>query len=215
MAKAKKKTARAQGAAEIVTDRYAAQMHDAWRKQFHKANPKEKALPRMRERGGAMVDINQPWARLDPRAKQDNLIAARTAYEAVQKFPNDREAAADYIHKQWIARNKGDKNQPRDLFKPYAKLPEAEKDKDRVHYDRMKKALAALRKTPAKKPAKKAAAAPALAFAAKDWRKIDSARKRLSAALGREVSAEALLLAGAEAMAALAASLSAKPKNRR
>ncbi|MBS0385126.1 MAG: hypothetical protein JSS00_07230, partial [Proteobacteria bacterium] len=87
---------------EAAVEYFAAHSHDAWRRQFHKANPKERALPRMRLRGGKMVDINQPWKRLDPRAKADNKLAAYAAFAAIEKFPSDREKAADYVHKQWI-----------------------------------------------------------------------------------------------------------------
>ena len=53
----------------------------------------------------------------DPKAKADNKRAAYDAYDAVKKFPNDREAAADYVHERWIKRNKGDTSQPKALFK--------------------------------------------------------------------------------------------------
>ena len=206
-----KKTARSKSAtaAERAAEAYAARSHAAWRKQFHKDNPAEKAKPRMRMRNGVLVDVNRPWAKLNPAAKADNLAAARAAYAAVMKFPDDREAAADYVHKQWIARNKADKHQPRALFKPYASLPEVEKDKDRAHIDQMKQALGKRAKAA---PAKKQAA-PALAFSAQDRRKLEGARKRVAAALGRDVALEALIVASAEALASMAASLGkAKPR---
>lgn len=218
----------------VAVDLFAARSHNAWRAKFHKANPKEKNLPRMRLRGGKMVDINQPWDKLDPRAKKDNIRAARDAYDAVTLFPDDREAAADYVHECWINRNKADKSQPKDLFKPYARLPEVEKDKDRVHVDNMKKALATVARPTVKrakkpaKPAKKAAkaakpikkaakpaAAQALSFSAADWRKFEAARKSVSAMLGRELSAEAFALVSAQAMSLLAKAGAPKPKSRR
>jgi hypothetical protein len=96
----------------------------------------------MRMRGGVLVDVNQPWAKLHAKAKADNRAAALAAYEALQRYPDDREAAAAYVHRAWIRRNRGDKNQPRALFKPYAQLSEVEKDKDRAHIDNMKRAIA-------------------------------------------------------------------------
>ena len=158
----------------------------------------------MRLRGGVMVDINKPWATLDPKAKAENKRAAYDAYDAVMRFPGDREAASNYVHERWMARNKGDASQPKALFKAYAKLPEVEKDKDRAHVDRMTKAIAAT--SPKKRVAKKAKA---LAYKtvrveAKAWARIEAAAKDLSKALGRKVSPEALFIAGVEAVAAAA-----------
>src|SRR5262245_60607934 len=87
----------AQSSAERASELFAAELHAAWRRNFRKTNPKEKDLPRMRMRGGVMVDVNQPWAKLHPSARTDNALAARAAYDAVKKFPNDREAAAEEI----------------------------------------------------------------------------------------------------------------------
>src|SRR5207253_2902337 len=135
---------------EAAVEYFAARSHDAWRKQFHKTNPKERALPRIRMRGGKMVDINKPWKTLDPKAKAENKVAAYAAYAAIEKFPNDREKASDYVHKQWIKRNRADPSQPKALFKPYSALPEVEKDKDRAHIDRMKAAAVRKPKAPKK-----------------------------------------------------------------
>jgi hypothetical protein len=196
---------------EAAVDYFSARSHDAWRKNFLQNNPDQKGKPRMRLRGGVMVDVNQPWAKLDPRAKEDNRRAARDAYDAVKRFPNDREAAADYVHKCWINRNRNDASQPKQLFKSYDRLPEGEKDKDRAHIDRMKKALAAVRATKKtlRRPVKKAKAAPKKAASAfrtvrvdaKTWGRLERAAKQLSAALGREVTPEALMSAGVEAVA--------------
>src|SRR5262249_38699250 len=156
--------------------------------------------PRMRLRGGVMVDVNQPWSKLHPKAQADNKRAARDAYRAVKKFPNDREAASEFVHERWIARNKNDASQPKELFKPYAGLPDVEKDKDRAHVDNMKKALAAVSK-PAKKKAKPPSGA-TVRIDARAWARLESAAKRLSAALGRDVPAELLLNASIEATTA-------------
>lgn len=192
---------------EATVEYFSGRSHDAWRRNFHKANPAEKKLPRMRLRGGIMVDINQPWRTLDPAAKADNKRAARDAFDAVKKFPNDREAASDYVHKRWIARNKVDKSLSKDLFKPYKQLSEAEKDKDRAHVDRMKEALAAVRKA---KVAKKAApATKTLRVDVKAWARLEAAAKRLA------VSPDALLLAGIEAVVAVSGAASAKARPRK
>ncbi len=190
---------------EAAVDYFAARSHDAWRKQFHKTNPKERALPRLRMRGGKMVDINQPWTKLDPKAKAENKIAAYAAYAAIEKFPNDREKAADYVHKQWIKRNRADPSQPKALFKPYSALPEVEKDKDRAHIDQIKAALAAVQKRKAPKPAR-------LRVDARSAARLEAAAAGLSKTLGRRVSAQALLKAAIEAV--LAACESSAPRKR-
>src|ERR1700741_2281482 len=99
---AARKAQKADPTLEAAVEYFSARSHDAWRKKFHETNPAEKRKPSMRLRSGAMVDINQPWSKLDAKAKADNKRAARDAYDAVKKFPNDREAAADYGHKRWI-----------------------------------------------------------------------------------------------------------------
>jgi hypothetical protein len=212
MAKARR-AKKADPVSEAAVEYFAARSHDTWRKNLLRTNPEEKGKPRMRRRGGTMVDVNQPWSKLHPKAQAENKRAARDAYAALKKFPNDREAASSYIHDCWIERNKNDKSQPRALFKPYAQLPEVEKAKDRVHYDVMKEALAAARKRPSKKAAPKKAAA--LQVDAKSKRRLETAAKELSRALGREVSAGALLAASVEAVAALCKSIAAEARGKK
>ena len=188
-------------AKEAAADYFASRSHNAWRKKLFETNPEQRGQPRMRLRGGVMVDINKPWATLDPKAKADNKRAAFDAYDAVMRFPDDREAASNYVHERWIARNKGDASQPKALFKAYAKLPEVEKDKDRAHVDRMKKAIAAT--SPKKRPAKRAAPAyKTVRVDARAWARLEAAAKGLSKALGHKVAPEALFIAGVEAVAA-------------
>lgn len=214
--------------AQRAADYVAGDMHDSWRKDFLKNNPAERGKPRMRMRDGAMVDVNQPWAKLHPKAKADNMRAARDAYDAVTKFPKNREAAAKRVHDLWIKRNKADPNQPKDLFKPYAKLPEVEKDKDRAHVDAMTKAIAAVRKSVKKvapgkakagkksaPKAKRANGAASVKIDAQAWKRLQASAKKLSSALGRDVAPELLLAAGADAMAAVAKALAAKSRNKR
>jgi hypothetical protein len=214
----KKQTTKADPRMEAAVDYFAGRSHDAWRKQLLKTNPEQKGQPRMRTRGGIMVDINQPWSKLHPNAKADNKVAARDAYAAVMKFPNDREAASIEVHKAWIARNKHDKSLDKALFKPYAQLSEVEKDKDRAHVDNMKKAIAAMRKS-AKVASPRKAKAPAfktVRIEAKHWAKLEAAAAKLSKLTGRVVAPEALLTAGLEAIVAVSGAVAAeaKPKKR-
>jgi hypothetical protein len=150
---AARKTQRTDKTLEAAVDYFAARSHNSWRRRFLQSNPKQKGKLRMRLRGGVMVDVNQPWSKLDARAKTDNKRAARDAYAAVMKFPKHREAAADFVHQRRMKRNKADASQPKALFKPYARLPEVEKDKDRAHVDAMKKAIARVRTGAKRKPA--------------------------------------------------------------
>lgn len=199
---------------EAAADYFAARSHEAWRRTLLKTSPEQKGKPRLRLRGGVMVDVNQPWAKLHPKAKADNKRAAYDAYDAVKKFPDDREAAAAYVHECWIRRNKKDPSQPKQLFKPYARLPEVEKDKDRAHVDNMRKALAALRRRAPGKTARKTkrAAVATVRIDAKTWRRLQTAARELSTLLGRTVPPEALLGAGAEAMTALAKAMAAETR---
>ena len=167
---------------EAAADYFAARSHNAWRRALLKSKPGQRGKPRMRLRGGVMVDVNQPWSKLHPKAKADNKRAAYDAYEAVTKFPNDREAAAAYVHECWVRRNKNDPSQPKALFNPYARLPEVEKDKDRAHIDNMKRALAAVRKASSKKTPRKAAkntkpqsATRTVEIDASTWRRVRAA----------------------------------------
>jgi macrodomain Ter protein organizer (MatP/YcbG family) len=199
---------------EAAVEYFAGRSHDAWRKALLRTNPEQKGQPRMRLRGGKMVDINQPWAKLDPAAKEDNKRAARDAFDAVAKFPNDREAASDYVHKRWIARNKHDKSLDKALFTPYAKLSEVEKDKDRAHVDRMKQAIAAVRKgAKVKAPAKtRPSAYKSVRIDAKNWARLEAAAGKLTKLTGQSVAPEALLMAGLEAIVAVTGAVSGKPK---
>ncbi len=196
------KSKKADPVRDAAVEYFSARSHNAWRKRLLETNPEQRGQPRMRPRGGVMVDINKPWASLDPRAKADNARAAHDAFDAVARFPNDREAASDYVHKRWIARNKSDRSQPKALFKPYANLPEVEKDKDRAHVDRMKAAMRAV--APKAKSTRKAKApAKTVSLDAQTWRRLETAAKRLSKALGHDVTVEVLIVAGAEAVAAV------------
>jgi len=116
--------------AENAVTQFASSAHEEWRRSLP---PKEQNEPRIRSKnGGPKADINVPFEELHPTAQQENLAAGRAAAEAVTKFPDDMEKAAEYIHIQWMKRN------PKDDYTaaqhvPYDELPEDEKEKDRVH----------------------------------------------------------------------------------
>jgi hypothetical protein len=214
---AKAKARKADALRDEAADYFAARSHEAWRRALLKTNPEQKGKPRMRLRGGIMVDVNQPWRKLHPKAKADNRRAAYDAYDAVVKFPNDREAAAAYVHACWMRRNKQDPSQPKALFKPYARLPEVEKDKDRAHVDNMRKALAALRRRAPRKAPRKKQLAPArtIEIDAKTWRRLEAAARDVSRLVGRKVAAEALASAGVELMASVGAGLAAEARSKK
>ena len=115
---------------ENAIEQFASLAHDEWRRSLP---PNEQNEPRMRSKnGGPKADINVPFDQLHPTAQQENLAAGQAAAEAVSKFPNNLEQAAEYIHIEWMKRN------PQDDYnaaqhKSYDELPEDEKEKDRVH----------------------------------------------------------------------------------
>lgn len=109
---------------------FASAAHEAWRRSLP---PNEQNEPRERSKnGGPKADINVPFDQLHPTAQQENLAAGIAAEQAVKKFPNDIEKAAEYIHIEWMKRNPRD-NSNAAQHKPYDELPEIEKEKDRVH----------------------------------------------------------------------------------
>jgi hypothetical protein len=117
--------------------RFASDAHEAWRQGFDPTGTK----PRIKKNSdGSEGDINVPFAQLHPDWQKENLAAGRAAQEALNKFPNDDEAAAEFIHNEWMKRNpKGDWNAAQHV--PYDQLPEEEKEKDRIHVRKMKNLL--------------------------------------------------------------------------
>ena len=117
---------------------FATDAHELWRKQHIKDKgnvPKEKDNP-----DGTKGDINVPFHKLHPFWQKENIGAGHAALAAVKKHPNDLEAAADHVHKEWMKRNpKVDYNASQ--HKPYKDLPEDEKEKDRVHVRAMSSLL--------------------------------------------------------------------------
>ena len=120
----------------VVT--FASLAHDQWRRSLP---PDEQNVPRIRSKnGGPEADINVSFAKLHPTAQEENLSAGQAALEAVKKFPDDEDKAAEYIHIQWMRRNpKADYNAAQHI--PYDELSYEEKEKDRLHVRVMKKIL--------------------------------------------------------------------------
>ena len=118
-------------------ERFASDLHEVWRNGWIKQNNGQ-SVPRMKKGStGEQVDINVPFANLDPAWRKENEEAAKAALQAVKQFPNDEEAAANFIHQEWMKRNpKGDWNAAQHV--PYQSLSEEEKEKDRVHFRSMK-----------------------------------------------------------------------------
>jgi len=118
-------------------EKFASDLHEIWRAGWIKQN-QGKSVPRMKKGStGEQVDINVPFAKLDPAWRKENEEAAKAASASVKQFPDDEEAAAEYIHDEWMKRNpKGEWNAAQHV--PYSSLPEDEKEKDRVHYRNMK-----------------------------------------------------------------------------
>jgi hypothetical protein len=118
-------------------EKFASDLHEIWRAGWIKQN-QGKSVPRMKKGStGEQVDINVPFAKLDPAWRKENEEAAKAALASVKQFPDDEEAAAEYIHDEWMKRNpKGDWNAAQHV--PYSSLPDDEKEKDRVHFRNMK-----------------------------------------------------------------------------
>ena len=110
--------------------RFAAKAHEDWRKSLP---PEEQKVPRIRSKnGGPKADINVPFDKLHPTAKQENLAAGRAALAAIKKHPKDIEKASDHVHNEWMKRNPKTKDNAHQHV-PYNELPEDEKEKDRAH----------------------------------------------------------------------------------
>ena len=115
--------------AENAVTQFASAAHDEWRRNFDPTGTKERVK---KNSDGSEGNINVPFEKLHPDWHRENLAAGRAAAEAVTKFPDDMEKAAEYIHIQWMKRNpKADYNAAQHV--PYDELPEDEKEKDRVH----------------------------------------------------------------------------------
>lgn len=123
--------------AENAVSQFASMAHDEWRRNFDPTGTKERIK---KNSDGTEGNINVPFDKLHPDWQRENLAAGKAAYEAVVKFPDDIEKAAEYIHVEWMRRNpKGDWNAAQHV--PYDQLPEDEKEKDRVHVRTMMKLM--------------------------------------------------------------------------
>jgi hypothetical protein len=117
--------------------RFASMAHEEWRKNFDPTGTKERIK---KNSDGSEGNINVPFNELHPDWQKENLAAGKAAMDAVKKFPNDDEAASEYVHIEWMKRNpKGDWNAAQ--HQDYDKLPDIEKEKDRVHIRTMKKLM--------------------------------------------------------------------------
>ena len=122
---------------ENAITQFASAAHDEWRRNFDPTGTKERVK---KNSDGSEGNINVPFEKLHPDWQRENLAAGRAAAEAVTKFPDDMEKAAEYIHIQWMKRNpKADYNAAQHV--PYDELPEDEKEKDRVHVRTMMKLM--------------------------------------------------------------------------
>lgn len=123
--------------AENAITQFASMAHDEWRRNFDPTGTKERIK---KNSDGSEGNINVPFDKLHSDWQRENLAAGKAAAEAVTKFPNDIERAAEHIHVEWMKRNpKGDWNAAQHV--PYDQLPEDEKEKDRVHVRTMMKLM--------------------------------------------------------------------------
>jgi hypothetical protein len=122
---------------ENAITQFASSAHDEWRRNFDPTGTKERVK---KNSDGSEGNINVPFDQLHPDWQRENLAAGAAAAEAVAKFPDDIEQAAEYIHIEWMKRNpKADYNASQHV--PYDQLPEDEKEKDRVHVRTMMKLM--------------------------------------------------------------------------
>jgi hypothetical protein len=122
---------------ENAIAKFASLAHDEWRHNFDSTGTKERIK---KNSDGTEGNINVPFDQLHPDWQRENLAAGAAAADAVAKFPNDIEQAAEHIHVEWMKRNpKADYNAAQHV--PYDQLPEDEKEKDRVHVQTMMKLM--------------------------------------------------------------------------
>ena len=123
-------------------NQFASQAHEKWRAGWREQNG-GKDVPRIKKNSdGTEGDINQPFNKIHPDWKKENLDAGNAALEAVKKHGDDTESAAEHVHNEWMKRNpKAEWNAAQHV--PYSKLPEEEKQKDRDHVNIMKSILKA------------------------------------------------------------------------
>ena len=117
---------------------FASMAHEKWRKNW---DPEGTGKPRIKKNSdGTEGDINVPFDKLHSDWKRENLAAGEAAKEAVEKFPDDEEAGAEYIHIKWMERNPREEWNA-DQHVPYEELPDKEKEKEKLQYRIMKSLL--------------------------------------------------------------------------
>jgi hypothetical protein len=122
---------------ENAITQFASSAHEEWRRNFDPTGTKERVK---KNSDGSEGNINVPFEKLHPDWQRENLAAGQAAAQAVTKFSNDIEKAAEYIHIEWMKRNpRADYNAAQHV--PYDQLPEIEKEKDRVHVRTMMKLM--------------------------------------------------------------------------
>ena len=121
----------------IVT--FASLAHELWRNNYDPTGTK----PKITKTGdGTESDINQPFDKLHPDWKRENLAAGKDVLDAIVKSKDD-ENAAEAIHAIWMHRNPMyEFNVPSPA--PYNQLSDTEKEKYRVLVRLMKKILGVL-----------------------------------------------------------------------
>jgi hypothetical protein len=123
-------------ASDPVTQ-FASKAHEEWRQNFDPTGTKTRIK---KNSDGSEGDINVPFDKLHHDWQKENLAAGAAAKKAVEQFPDDEEAAAEYIHSEWMKRNqKGDWNAAQHV--PYDQLSDQEKEKDRAHVRTMKQLM--------------------------------------------------------------------------
>jgi hypothetical protein len=119
---------------EQTINQFASNAHEEWRKGFDSvyAGTGIPAKQRIKKNSdGTEGDINVPFEELHLDWKKENLAAGKAAIEALRKFPNNIEDAADFVHQQWMKRNpKEEWNASQHIS--YSELSPEEKNKDRV-----------------------------------------------------------------------------------
>lgn len=109
-----------------MTERLARAHHAAWLAQTQDQGP------RMVEAEGASFDIRVPWADLHPIWQRKQMATAAAYADAIEGMVgNDEEAAASLVHNVWMTQHPDALVTSPHLFRPYAQLEEAEKEKDR------------------------------------------------------------------------------------
>lgn len=107
-----------------MTEQLARAHHTAWLAQTQDQGP------RMVEAEGASFDIRVPWENLHPVWRRKQAAAQQVYVDAIEGIA-DEETAAGIVHDVWMLQHPDAMATRPHLFRPYAQLEEAEKEKDR------------------------------------------------------------------------------------